>query len=132
MSSAVIAPELAKSLESSGHESPLLNVFVKVRLPNSAGTADERAQAAATIVKRVEMHTKTTPKFQFRDTDSVLQVKANTDFVRELVRQPEIVEAKTVPTYSSAMIEPVRQRDVDADAINTPYAAPRRTTPRGR
>jgi len=133
MSSPTISPTLAKALESASSGSEPVNVFLKVQLPKHAATATERAQEAAKIVKRVEKQTADSPKFQYRDLDSVLQVKAGTDFVRELIRQPEVLEAKEVPGYTlSAKIEPVNKRDVDASEIDTPYQAPRRTTPRSR
>jgi len=132
MSSARITPELTKALESASSGSEPVNVFLKVQLPKHAATPTERAQEAAKIVKRVEQQSKDSPKFQYRDLDSVLQVKAGCDFVRELIRQPEILEAREVPGYSSAIIEPVKKRDVDPSEIDTPYTPPRRTTPRGR
>jgi hypothetical protein len=131
MSPPVIAPELAKALETPDTGATALNVFLKVAMPEHAATPALRAAEAAKIVLRVGKQSQEPPKFQFRDTDCVLQVKANKDFVRELVRQPEILEAKQVPSFSSAMIEPAGKRDVDASKIDTAYSAPRRTTPRG-
>ena len=132
MSTARIAPELAKTLESASGGSESVNVFLKVQLPKHAATPTERAQEAAKIVQRVEKQTSGSPKYQYRDLDSVLQVKAGTEFVRELIRQPEILEAKEVPGHSSAKIEPVKKREVDPGEIDTPYDSSRRTTPRGR
>jgi len=127
----LIAPDLAKALATADSGSSALNVFVKVAIPKHATTPAARAQEAANIVARVEKYTRETPKFQFRDNDSVLQVKAHRDFLLELVRQPEILEATQVPGFNSAMIEPARKRDVDASVIDTKFTAPRRTTPRG-
>jgi hypothetical protein len=130
MAAPVIAPDLAKALKGAGPNQQPLNVFVKIA--RYAGTPVERSEQAAKIVKRVEARTHVTPKFQYRDLDGVLQVKANVEFLRELVRQPEILEAREVPGFTSALIEPVKQRDVDESEIDTPYAARRRKTPRGR
>ena len=132
MSTPQIAPDLALALKTPSQGSPPLNVFVKLQIPEHAATPQERAEEVAKVVRRVVNNTRETPKFQFRDSDRVLHVKANKDFMRELVKQPEILEAKSVPSISSAMIEPTRKRDVDASAIDTRFDAPRRTTPRGR
>lgn len=126
---AVVESSLAKALESGARSVPL-NVFAKVSLPKTA-SREERATHVASLIQRVERAARATPKFYFRDADSVLQVKAPPEFVRELVVQPEVVAASEVPNFDSAMIDPVRRREVDASEIDRPIIH-RRTIPRGR
>jgi hypothetical protein len=138
MSRPLIDPTL--ELELSGKHDPQdpLNVFLKVALPKSASTSEARATTAANLIKRVERAIKRvehaaaiTPKFQYRDLDGVLQVKAPREFLRQLIKEPEVQSASIVPHFESALIEPVARREVDDQAIDRPIAS-RRRTPRGR
>jgi len=109
---ASIDPKLLQALK--GGISPL-NVFAKFQATTGAGSS-----SPADVVTRVIRRTKQQAQYQFRDLDSVLHVNANSKFIEELIRQPEIVKASIAPQYVSALIPPINQRDVPASAISEP------------
>ena len=114
-----IDPNLQAELK--GGDKPL-SVFAKLK----PTVTPKGSEAAAALVKRVAKKTKESPQFNFRDLDSVLHVKANPTFIRELIRQPEILGASMVPNLPGAMIEPINPRDVPESAISEPVYPRRR------
>jgi len=109
-----IDPKLQKALEAD--EGPL-SVFAKVRAPHPS---QDLTLTVEKLVQRVAKKTKQSPRFSFRDLDCVLHVNANRLFIKELLRQPEIVGASMVPNVGSAMIQPLNPREVDESAISEP------------
>jgi hypothetical protein len=97
-----------------------LSVFAKFKA-GATGSAD-----AVSVVKRVAKKVKQTPRYNFRDLDSTLHVQAGGAFIKELIRQPEILSASMTPGYSSALIQPMNAREVPASAISVPLYPHRR------
>src|SRR2546428_10583308 len=120
MGVARIDPRLADALNDEAARLAPLNVFLKVDLPKAA-TSAERAEHARGIVERVRelvSAMKVPPKFQYREFDRTLHVLAPGVFVKKLVEQPEVVAASAAPSFDSAMIPPVSEKQVDIDAID--------------
>jgi hypothetical protein len=97
-----------------------LSVFAKFKATPKAASPDE-------VVTRVIRKTQQQAKYNFRDLDSVLHVNANPAFLKELIEQPEIVDASIGPKFTSALIPPVNQRDVPPSAISEPVFRRRRS-----
>ena len=93
-----------------------LDIFAKFK-PKGTKSA---TLFASQLMTRVAKLTKESPRFDYRDLDSVLHVRANRQFIRELIRQPEIVSASMVPDRGSAMIEPVHTREAQETEISRP------------
>jgi hypothetical protein len=93
-----------------------LNVFAKFR----PKVPEEATASAKSLITRVAKKTKESPKFDYRDLDSVLHVSANPRFIEELLRQPEIVSASMVPDLDSALIEPLNPHEVSEAEISHP------------
>jgi hypothetical protein len=110
-------PQLQEALQ--GGSGPL-SVFAKFRSTSKSASPDD-------VVTRVTHKTQQQAKYNFRDLDSVLHVNANPTFIRELIQQPEIVDASMVPQFTSALIPPVNQRDVPPSAISQPAFRRRRS-----
>jgi hypothetical protein len=119
---ASITPELLELLKSQSRET--VNIFAKLKSVSGAdksAPAVDRSERAAAVVERVaKLITGTKPRFHYRDLDSVLQVNADPRFIQELLRQPEIAEASSVPDLGSAYIAPVGRREVAAKDISEP------------
>lgn len=108
-----IDPRLERALNSGGGP---LNIFAKFkpRVPK------DPTASAKSLITRVAKKTKESPKFDYRDLDSVLHVSANRRFIEELLKQPEIVSASMVPDLDSAMIEPLNPHEVSEAEIAHP------------
>jgi predicted component of type VI protein secretion system len=111
-----VNPQLQQALQ--GGNTPL-SVFAKFKATPESASPDD-------VVTRVTHLTRLQAKYNFRDLDSVLHVSANPTFIKELIKQPEIVDASVVPQYTSALIPPVNPRDVPASAISEPAFRRRR------
>lgn len=111
---ALIDPKLEMALHTAVGP---LNVFAKFKTSRASKSATKRAED---LISRVAKKTKESPKFDFRDLDSVLHVSANRRFIEELLRQPEIVSASMVPDLGSAMIEPRNSHEVSEAVISHP------------
>ncbi len=117
---AEIDPKLERALHS---EATTLNVFAKFKPPGNSKTATASAER---LMSRIKERTQRPAKYNFRDLDSVLHVSADPRFIKELIRQPEIVSASMVPELGSAMIEPINPRDVAESDISEPTFPRRR------
>ena len=122
---AAIDPKLERALKTDQRS---LNIFAKLKVTQGSPDLSARAEA---VVNRVARKTQQTPRFQFRNLDSVLHVNANRAFIRELLRQPEIAGASMVPDVTSALIPPLNPHEVDESEIAEP-TFPRRRSRSGR
>jgi hypothetical protein len=102
-----------------------INVLIKMRLKSS-----DAAAAASAVVQRVADKLQVVPQYRYRKLDNTLHVFAPTQFVRELVEQPEVLTAYSPARRGSALIPPVRSVPVDIDAVNRPARKARKVTPR--
>jgi hypothetical protein len=109
-------PKLASALQTSGEP---VSVFARL-----AVTGRHAQQEAAAVIERVARETGITPKFNFRDLDQVLHVSAEGAFIKELLKQSEVVAASPVPEVSSAMIPPINVRPVEESSIDRPVQSP--------
>jgi hypothetical protein len=130
MSNPRIDPSLSLALSSATPEVGPLNVFLKIAFPSNVTSADERATKAADLIRRVEKKGQASVKFQYRALDNVLHVKAHTELVRRLIREPEVIAASSVPLHDSAMIKPIDRREVSEDAIDRPFSVSPKSTSR--
>lgn len=105
-------PELANALDTSREP-----VSVFAQLDVSGPHAQHQATA---IVERVARQTRITPRFNFRNLDRVLHVSAESAFIKELLKQPEVIAAARTPDVSSAMIPPINVRPVEESSIDRP------------
>lgn len=115
-----VHPEIASALHSA--EGPV-SVFAKL-----AVSGESAQQQAGALVERVAQETGITPQFNFRTLDRVLHVSAPGSFIRELLKQSEVIGASPVPAGTDAMIHPINVRPVDETAIDRPVhpRAPKR------
>ena len=109
-----IDPGLAAALQSGAGP---FNIFAKFKPTASSEAAPVMADQ---LITRIAKLTNESPRFDFRDLDSVLHVCANRRFIKELIRQPEIVSASIVPDRGGAMIEPINSHEVSESEISRP------------
>jgi hypothetical protein len=122
MTTARIDPDLSRALaNATSSDEVVLNVFLKIAFPSDVKSADQRAEQAAALIRRVDKSEPTTTKFQFRALDNVLQVKARMGLVRRLIREPEVIAATSAPSHESAMIQPIERREVSRSRVDRPF-----------
>ena len=129
MPTARIDPDLSRALAGATPDEAVLNVFLKIAFPSDVTSADQRADKAAALIRRVDNSGPTATKFQYRTLDNVLQVKARVGLVRRLICEPEVIAASSVPSLESAMINPVERREVSENGVDRPFheSGPRRS-----
>ena len=90
-----------------------------VRVFAKLAPSELHAQRQATaVIERVIQQTGITPRYNFRSLDEVLHVSAPGTFIKELLKQPEVIAAARVPETSTPVIPPINARRFDETSID--------------